>query len=119
MTLLELAAAVLVLAIGTLAVMKAMDQSRRALGAAVPRLMAQAAAENRAEELRLLGLAQGRSLPRTVQMGPHRITLSLQSRTTAAGVLRVEITARAGNGSGNGAGAYLVTYLPPDAGARR
>ena len=108
MTLLELVVAVLVLAIGSMAALKAMDQSRRALGGAVPRLLAQVAAQNRAEELRLMGLARGRGLPTQVQIGPYQVALALHSEVTASGVIRVEISARIDAAPG----AYLVTYLP-------
>jgi len=109
MTLLELVVAVLVLAIGSMAVLKALDQSRRALGGAMPRLLAQVAVQNRAEEQRLLGLVHSSSLSAQVQMGPHQITLSQRRETTASGVIRVEISARIQDAPG----AYLVTYLPP------
>jgi general secretion pathway protein I len=109
MTLLELVVAVLVLAIGSLGALKAMDQSRRALGGAVPRLLAQVVAQNRAEELRLMGLSRGRSLPAQVQIGAHQVVVSLHSEATASGMIRVEITARIDAAPG----AYLVTYLSP------
>jgi len=109
MTLLELVVAVMVLAIGSLAALKAMDQSRRALGGAVPRVLAQLAAQNRAQELRLLGWIGGRSLPPQVQIGPHLVLLSHHSEATASGVIRVEINARIDAAPGG----YLVTYLPP------
>ena len=47
-TLLELAVAILVLALGSLAAVRASDQSRRAIGGEIPRLMARIAARNRA-----------------------------------------------------------------------
>jgi len=109
LTLLELVVAVAVLAIGSIAAFKAMDQSRHAIGGALPRLMAQIAAHNRAEELRLLGTVQARALPATVQMGPYAVTLSVTSETTAAGLTRADIHAR----TPEGPGAFLVTFLPP------
>lgn len=112
MTLLELMVAVAVLAIGSIAAMRAMDQSRLSLGGAMPRLMAQIVAQNRAEELRLLGLSRGRALPSQVQMGPYLVRVSLDTEVTAIGVIRTAITAR----SGDGPGAYLVTFLPPTTG---
>lgn len=109
MTLLELVVAVMVLSIGALAGLKAMDQSRQALSGALPRLLAQMAAQNRAEELRLLGLAASGSLPDQVSMGPYQVQLSQRRDVTASGVVRVEIRAQIQAAPG----AYLVTYLPP------
>ncbi|WP_204115945.1 type IV pilus modification PilV family protein [Shimia biformata] len=104
LTLLELAVAVLVLAIGTLAALAAADQSRLAIGQAKPRLLARIAAENRAAELRLPGIA----LPGTVEIGGMPVTLLAQYATTAAGLSEVTITAR----TAAGPGAVLVTWLP-------
>lgn len=109
LTLLELVVAVLVLSIGAVAALRAMDQSRVALGGAMPRLMAQIAAHNRAEELRLLGPAEARALPAQVRMGGIPVTLSVVTEATASGLLRAEIAAR----SPDGPGAVMVTFLPP------
>ena len=53
-TLLELALAILVLTLGSLAALRATDQSRLAIGGETPRLLARLAARNRAEELQLI-----------------------------------------------------------------
>lgn len=110
LTLLELVIAVLVLSLGTVAALRAIDQGRHVLGGAMPRLMAQIAAQNRAEELRLLGLAGAAQLPATRRLGGQDITLTLQPEATAGGVIRARITAT----SAAGPGAVLVTYLPPE-----
>jgi len=116
LTLLELVVAVLVLAIGSLAVLKAIDQSRLALGGAQPRLLAQIAAANRAQALRLQALAQRdtamQALPDVVVMGPYQVQLSQHSQSTASGVVRVTVQARIPGAPG----AMLVTYLPPGGG---
>ncbi len=109
LTLLELVIAVAVLAIGTLAALRATDQSRHVLAGAPERLLAQVVAANRAEELRLYGAAQGRGLPGRVEMGQRRFDVTVTFTPTAAGLSEARITAR---GPG-GAGAVLVTVLPP------
>lgn len=103
-TLIELVAAIAVLSIGTLAALRATDQSARALGQAMPRLLAQIAAENRAEELRL-GLS---GLPGTVTLGPEVITVEVTTLPTAAGLVEARIRARTASGPGT----VLVAYLP-------
>ena len=112
-TLLELVVAVLVLAIGSLAALQAVDQSRRAIGGAMPRVLAQLVAQNRAEELRLAGLPSGLSLPSQVQMGPYSYQLTVTTKATASGTIQAEIRAV----SSEGPAAFLVTSLsPPGAG---
>lgn len=109
LTLLELVVAVLVLAIGSLAALQAVDQSRRAIGGAMPRMLAQLVAQNRAEALRLAGLPSGLSLPSQVQMGPYRYQLTVRTKATASGLIEVEIHAV----SSAGPGALLVSFLAP------
>ncbi len=106
LTLLELVVAVAVLAIGTLAALRATDQSGRALGGAEARLLAQLVAENRAEELRLYG--SGGGLPARVAMGGRDFTVSVKFAQTAANLTEARITARAETGEG----AVLVAILP-------
>lgn len=113
LSLLELVVAIAVLAIGTMAALRASDQARLELGGAEPRLLAQLVAQNRAEELRLLGAAAGRGLSQVVAMGTHSFVVTTGFETTAAGLVRAEITARASDGSGTGSGALVVTWLPP------
>ncbi len=108
LTLLELVVAVAVLSIGTLAAIRAVDQSRVGIGDAMPRILAQHAARNRAEELRFLGAEAG-ALPASVAMGGHDFTLEVARQGTAAGLVRMDITAR----SAVGPGAVVVTVLPP------
>lgn len=105
LTLLELVIAIAILALGTLATLKATGQARLTLGGATPRLLAQLAAENRAEELRLPDAA----LPATVKMGPYSFRVETRRRTTAAGLTRADITVT----SSDGPGARLVTVLAP------
>jgi len=112
LTLLELVVAVLVLAIGSLAALQAVDQSRRAIGASMPRLLAQLVAQNRAEELRLAALSGpggGVSLPSQVQMGPYSYQVAVSTKTTASGIIEAEIRAI----SSEGPGVVLIAFLPP------
>lgn len=114
LTLLELVIAVAVLSIGTLAALRATDQSRRALAGAPQRLLAQVVAQNRAEELRLFGVATGRGLPDRVTMGGQVFVLDVAFSATAGGLSEARITARR---EGGGPGALLVAILPaPGAG---
>jgi Tfp pilus assembly protein PilV len=114
MTLLELIVAVVVLSIGAIGALKAMDQSRRALGAAMPRMLAQIAATNHAETLRLAAVTNSR-LPATTQMAHHRVSLSEVRKETASGIIEVEITAQINGGPG----AILVTFLPAIGGVQQ
>jgi general secretion pathway protein I len=114
MTLLELVIAVAVLSIGTLAAVRATDQSRRALAGAPERLLAQVVAENRAEELRLYGAAAGRGLSGQVEMGGLEFAVTVDFSPTAAGLTEALIVAR----SESGAGALLVAIVPPPGATR-
>jgi general secretion pathway protein I len=106
LTLVELAVAVLVLAIGSIAAIRAMDQSRIAIGGAQDRALAQLVARNRAEELRLFGTFA--NLPTTVDMAGQTFDLSRTQKSTAAGLSETTIVAT----SQSGAGAVFVLYLP-------
>ena len=110
LTLIELAVAVLILSIATVATLRAFDQSRLAIGGAQERALAQLVARNRAEELRAFG-AQA-ALPAHVTMGQRRFVIDTTTTPTAAGLLEATITARADTATGTGAGALYVIYLP-------
>ncbi|MBY6113190.1 type II secretion system protein GspI [Mameliella alba] len=111
LTLLELVIAIAVLSLGTLATLKATGQARLVLGGAGPRVLAQLAAENRAEALRL---PEAGSLPDTVRLGPYDFRIETRRRTTAAGLIRADIVVT----SSEGPGAALVTFLPAGGGVR-
>ncbi|ASP18931.1 type II secretion system (T2SS), protein I [Antarctobacter heliothermus] len=106
LTLLELVIAIAILSLGTLATLNAIGQARTTLGGATPRLLAQLAAENRAEELRL---PDSGPLPATVTLGPYSFDIDTRLRTTAAGLTRADVSVT----SRGGPGATLVTVLPP------
>ncbi len=108
MTLVELAIAVLILAMGTIAALRAVDQSRLAIGGGQDRVLAQLAARNRAEELQLLGTVNSSALPEMVEIAGQNFTLKISTKTTAAGLTETTVTARAERGGG----ALYVVYLP-------
>lgn len=108
LTLIELAVAVLVLSIGSIAALRAADQSRLAIGGATDRLLAQIVARNRAEELRLLPPEERASLPSEVSMGGQTVSVATTTKTTAAGLEEATVTARAQRGGG----AIFLIYLP-------
>lgn len=105
-TLLELIVAILVLSIGTLAIMRTLDQSRREIGEAPVRYFAQTVAANRAAELRIFGLGAADGLPDIVNQGPYAWSILTESRKTEAGLYEVTLTVRADDLPG----AQLVTY---------
>lgn len=106
LTLVELAIAVLVLSIGSIAAIRATDQARIGIGGAQERTLAQLVARNRAEELRINRF--GGALPDTVQLAGQVFTVSTTSKQTAAGLRETTIIAT----SQNGVGALYVVYLP-------
>ncbi|WP_136439667.1 type IV pilus modification PilV family protein [Pacificoceanicola onchidii] len=107
LTLVELAVAILVLSIGSIAALRAADQSARVVGGEMPRLLARIAAMNRAEELRLAAPLFS-TLPASTQIGESLITLVTETERTAGGLIRATVTARTESGEG----ASLVVYLP-------
>lgn len=108
LTLVELAVAILVLSIGAIGALRAADQSRLAIGGAEDRMLAQLAARNRAEELRLYTPTERRGLPDSIEMGGQRITLITTTQQTAVGLTEATVVARAERGGG----ALYVIYLP-------
>ncbi|MEO0372282.1 MAG: prepilin-type N-terminal cleavage/methylation domain-containing protein [Pseudomonadota bacterium] len=96
LTLLELVIAVLILSISTIAALRAMDQSRVAIGGAQDRMLTALAATNRAEEIKLLGTSG--SLPQVVELGGQEIRLSSSSAPTSGGLIRVDVTAKSPRG---------------------
>lgn len=111
LTLIELAVAIVVLSVGTLAAFRAIDQSQRGIGGQVPRALAHEVAMTRADELRLLGMQDGRALPREVEMGPFRWTVEVGEQVTAIGLIEAEIRVRAPGQPG----ARLAVYVPVEA----
>lgn len=104
LTLLELAVAVLVLSLASVAALRATDQARLSIGGAMDRTLARLAAENRAE---LLGLPGAAALPETVRLGNRDVALEVARLPTAGGLVQATVTARIPGGPG----ARAVTYL--------
>lgn len=105
-TLIELVIAILVISIGTLSVLRTLDQSRLELGGANARYLAQTVAANRAEELRAFGATVADALPATVQQGPYTWTIETSSKRTEAGLFEMDLVVS----SPGQPGARLVTY---------
>lgn len=112
-TLMELAVAVLVLSIGSIAALRSLDQARVASVGAEDRALAQIVVRNRAEELRLFGPEA--VLPQTVTMSNRTFDVTTTRQVTEANLVEITLTARVPERSG--AGATLVVFLP--AGGRR
>jgi general secretion pathway protein I len=107
LTLLELVIAVLVLSMGSLAAIRATDQSRVSIGGMPSRVLAQIVARNRVQELQLYGALQSGTLPDTVQMGGRSFQVTVETRSTTGGLTEAAITVRGPDGPG----AYLVAYV--------
>jgi len=106
-TLLELVIAVFVLAMGSIAALRATDQARVAIGGAKDRMLAQLATRNRAEELRLPG-GGAIGLSDIMPLGGQNFTITTETLPTVSGVVQVAISAQ----SERGVGARIVVYLP-------
>ncbi|MCP5074291.1 MAG: prepilin-type N-terminal cleavage/methylation domain-containing protein [Rhodobacteraceae bacterium] len=94
-TLLELVIAIFILAIGTVAAIRTLDQSRRGIGEEAARMMARTVAENRAEEIKLFGLARARGLPKTLTNGPYAWSVEMFEKPTQIGLIEVTVVAGA------------------------
>jgi general secretion pathway protein I len=106
---LELVVAVLVLSLGSLAAVRAADQSRLSIGGMQTRVLAQIVARNRVQEMQLFGATASASLPAQVQMGGRSFVVEVARTPTAGGLTRAEITVRGEDGPG----AFLVAYVLP------
>lgn len=91
-TLIELAVAVAILALGSMAAWRSFDVAQRGIGGQVPRLLAAEVAMTRAAELRLLGLAEGRALPTIVRLGGTDWQIARSEAETAGGLVEVTLT---------------------------
>ena len=109
LTLLELVIAVLVLSIGSLAAIRATDQSRVSIGGMPSRVLAQIVARNRVQELQLYGAVKSGTLPGTVEMGGRSFQVTVETKSTAGGLTEAAVTVRGPDGPG----AYLVAYVTP------
>ncbi|WP_370205445.1 prepilin-type N-terminal cleavage/methylation domain-containing protein [Pararhodobacter marinus] len=90
-TLIELAVAVAILAIGTVAAYRVFDQAQRGIGGQLDRTLATEVALNRAAELRLQGMRAGRSLPGTEPMGGIGWAVNVTEAATVGGLIEATI----------------------------
>ncbi|WP_371229661.1 type II secretion system minor pseudopilin GspI [Roseovarius sp. 2305UL8-3] len=109
LTLLELVIAVMVLSLGSIAAIRATDQSRVAIGGMQTRVLAQIVARNRVQELQLYGAVQSGSLPATVEMGGRSFQITTDTTSTAGGLIEARVAVRGPDGPG----AFLVAYVSP------
>lgn len=109
LTLLELVVAVMVLSLGSLAALRATDQSRVSIGGMQTRVLAQIVARNRVQELQLYGALAAGSLPTQVEMGGRSFEVNVATQSTAGGLVEAVITVRGADGPG----AYMVAYVTP------
>ena len=98
LTLLELVIAVLVLSMGSLAAVRATDQSRVSIGGMPARVLAQIVARNRVQELQLYGAIGARNLPGRVEMGGRSFQVNVETKSTAGGLIEASVTVRGQNG---------------------
>ena len=85
-TLVELAIAILVLAIGTVAALRGLDHATRTTMSLDDRTLAQVVVRNRAEELRLYGPSA--ALPDSVTMANRVFDIETARTATAAGLVQ-------------------------------
>lgn len=109
LTLLELVIAVFILSLGSLAAIRATDQSRLAIGGEPSRIMAMIVARNRVQELQLYGASGAGALPGQVEMGGRTFHVTVETEATEGGLLRAAVEVRGADGPG----AHLVAYLTP------
>ena len=107
-SLIELALAILILSIGTLAALRGMGQAQDFAAGSADRAFAQIVVRNRAEALRLSGGYA--DLPATETMARRTFDVAVEREATAGGLIEATITAQVQGPSG--AGAILVVYLP-------
>jgi len=107
LTLVELAVAILVLSIFTLATMRSFDSVTKAATGLDARVLGRIALQNRAEELKLFG--PNANLPAEVTIANQSIRLDTQKASTAGGLIETTLTARV-DGQ---AGVQIILYLDP------
>jgi len=99
--------AIVVIAIGTVAGLRAFGQAGRDRTGLAGRLLAHEVVMTRADEIALLGITEAGVLPEEVEMGRHRFRITLARKPTRGGLVETEITATAEDG----AGARLVAHF--------
>ncbi|WP_417525321.1 prepilin-type N-terminal cleavage/methylation domain-containing protein [Marinovum sp.] len=107
LTLIEVAVAVLILSIGTVAALGAFDAARVQIGGAPERLFAQQVALNRTAEFRALGAQAGRALPEVVSFAGRDWRLEVSETATLGGYTELRVRATGPQGEG----ALVVGFL--------
>ncbi|MCA0203876.1 MAG: type II secretion system minor pseudopilin GspI [Proteobacteria bacterium] len=107
-TLIELAVAVAILAMGSVAAYRSVDQAQRGVGGQLDRALAAEVALNRAAELRLGGMHAGRRLPDRVSQGRIDWRVTVEEAATASGMIEATILVSAPGRPG----ASFVTIVP-------
>ena len=109
-TLVEVLAAVAVLAIALIALFRAVDSQIRNTAALADRMFAHWAALNTMEEARLAGPADAHDAERTTELGGIVWTITVHREPAPYGLTRLRVASSA---EGH-AGAVLTGFLPPD-----
>lgn len=105
---LEILIAITVISIAALASYRSLSQSAVQASGMDARIYAMEVARNRAEEIKLMGVAAARGLPETEKLGPIEWRIETTEEETAVGLIEVAIVVS----SPSEAGARLVTYMP-------
>jgi len=105
-SLIEMVVAVLVLSIGIVAGFQGLAQARKGIGEELPRILAQQAALNRAEELQLFGAAA--NLPAEVTLGGITWTVTTTQLPTEGGFVEARVKVAASGEPG-----AIVTVFAP------
>ena len=111
-TLIELAIAVAILAIGTMAAFRTFDAAQRGIGGQVARALAHEVALNRAAELRMIGMVAGRALPSTVTQGHTDWRVDVAEAVTDGGLVAVNIVVSAPGQPGARIVAFVTGAAP-------
>ncbi|MCL4189284.1 MAG: type II secretion system GspH family protein [Rhodobacteraceae bacterium] len=106
-SLVELVVAILVLSIGTVGALRAFQQAGRDTAGLTARQLALQVAQSRADEIRLLGIAEAGALPEEVEMGRLRFRVTLTRTPTRGGLVEALIAVA----QPDGPGARLVAYF--------
>lgn len=109
-SLVELVVAVLILSVGVVAALRALEAAGRASTGLSARFLAEQVALNRAAEARLFGLDFARGLPPEVEMGGRRFRIEIVELPTRGGLVEAELRVAA---EGEG-GVRLVAHLRPE-----
>ena len=110
LSLLEVLAAVVVLAIALIAIFRALDSQTRNTAALAERMFAHWAALNVLEEARLNGPPEESETETTAELGGIEWKLTIRRGPMPRGMIRLDVAATA---EGR-AGAVLVGFLPPE-----